>query len=504
MSQLHHNTTLSIYSDPPKFRHNRIICTIGPGTQSVEMLKKLILEGMSVARMNFSHGSYEFHKMTIDNVREAARQLARHVAIALDTKGPEIRTGRMEGGEARLEAGAYVFVTTNREFEAKGTKDKFYIDYENLTNVMKVGSHIFIDDGILNLEVVEKCGDSLRCLVHNTHLLTDRKGCNLPKTDVDLPAVSEKDKADLHFGAENEVDMVFASFIRSADQVRQVRDALVTSKVKEGIAHKIIVISKIENHQGVENIDDIIAMSDGIMVARGDLGVEIPAEKVLTAQKMLISKCNVVGKPVICATQMLESMTFNPRPTRAEVSDVANAVLDGADCVMLSGETAKGKFPVEVVSYMARICCEAQNAQRNTVIFNSIKHLQSIPMTPEEAVCSSAVNTAYEVQAKAIAVLSNSGRSAQLLSKYRPDCPIFCASQLTHICRQLCIVRGTIPVFYDVEALGDDPTRDKRVELCIQSAKEAGCVRAGDLMIAVHADLHTKGYANQSRVIQVS
>jgi pyruvate kinase len=278
----------------------------------------------------------------------------------------------------------------------------------------------------------------------------------------------------------------------------------VTSKVKEGIAHKIIVISKIENHQGVENIDDIIAMSDGIMVARGDLGVEIPAEKVLTAQKMLISKCNVVGKPVICATQMLESMTFNPRPTRAEVSDVANAVLDGADCVMLSGETAKGKFPVEVVSYMARICCEAQNAQRNTVIFNSIKHLQSIPMTPEEAVCSSAVNTAYEVQAKAIAVLSNSGRSAQLLSKYRPDCPIFCASQLTHICRQLCIVRGTIPVFYDVEALGDDPTRDKRVELCIQSAKEAGCVRAGDLMIAVHADLHTKGYANQSRVIQVS
>lgn len=498
LSQLHHNSTLSIYHEPLQFRANRIICTIGPQTQSVDALKQLIKSGMNVARMNFSHGTHEYHKTTIDNVREASAALGAHVAIALDTKGPEIRTGHFVNGEAKLIAGQDIIVTTDKSFAKSGTCEKFFVDYERMVHVVKVGGHIFIDDGVLNLEIVEKLSeDSIKCRVLNNHLLTNQKGCNLPNTEVDLPAVSEKDRSDLKFGADQNVDMIFASFIRNADQVREVRAAL-----GPGSAN-IQVIAKIENHQGVNAIDSIIEESNGIMVARGDLGVEIPAEKVVIAQKMIVSKCNAAGKPVICATQMLESMTNNPRPTRAEVSDVANAVLDGADCVMLSGETAKGKYPNEVVQYMARICCEAQSATRNTVMFNSIKHMQTIPMIPEEAICSSAVNTTFEIEAKALVVLSNTGRSARLLSKYRPDCPIFCASQTREVCRSLTLVRSVVPVFYDTEKLGEDEDREKRVWLCIQHAKEVGLLAVGDLVVAVHADAKTKGFANQSRVVVV-
>mmetsp|Transcript_76905 Transcript_76905/g.89355 ORF Transcript_76905/g.89355 Transcript_76905/m.89355 type:complete len:501 (+) Transcript_76905:64-1566(+) len=498
ISQLHHNSTLSIYHEALPFRANRIICTIGPMTQSVDALKELIKSGMNVARMNFSHGSHEYHQTTINNVREAAAALGTHVAIALDTKGPEIRTGHFENNEAKLVAGQTVLITTDVAFAKKGTSEKFYIDYPKLPQVTRVGGHIFIDDGVLNLEIVEKVDEqTIKCKVLNNHVLTNQKGTNLPNTEVDLPAVSEKDREDLRFGAEQKVDMVFASFIRNADQVREVRTALGAN------ASEIQVIAKIENHQGVNAIDSIIAEVDGIMVARGDLGVEIPAEKVVIAQKMMISKCNIAGKPVICATQMLESMTNNPRPTRAEVSDVANAVFDGADCVMLSGETAKGKYPNEVVQYMARICCEAQNATRNMVMFNSIKHMQCIPMIPEEAICSSAVNTSFEIEAKAIVVLSNTGRSARLLSKYRPDCPILCASQTRQTCRSLTIVRSVIPVYYDTEKLGDDEDREKRVWLCIDHAKEVNLVQPGDLVVAVHADSKTKGFANQARVVVV-
>ena len=500
MSQLQFNTKLTIDRQlDDRFRANRIICTIGPKTQTVEALKELIERGMSVARMNFSHGSYEFHKTTIDIVRQAAKEMNKHIAIALDTKGPEIRTGKFatEGG-VELQAGATVLVTCDKAFELIGDATKFYVDYANLTKVTRVGGHIFIDDGVLNLEIAEKVDAvTLRCLVHNTHQLTNQKGCNLPQANVDLPAVSEKDKADLAFGARENVDMIFASFIRSANQVHEVRQALGEK------ATKILVISKIENHQGVEDIDAIIEASDGIMVARGDLGVEIPAEKVVVAQKLLISKCNVAGKPVICATQMLESMTTNPRPTRAEVSDVANAVLDGADCVMLSGETAKGKYPNEVVSYMAKICLEAQAATRTNVVFHSIKDLQQIPMSPEEAICSSAVNTVIEIEAKALVCLSNTGRSARLLAKYRPACPVICASQSTEICRQLTIVRSVVPVYYDVPTLGDDKDRSRRVQLCMDEGVARGVLKSGDLVVAVHADMFTVGFANQTRVIVV-
>ncbi|EPY20301.1 pyruvate kinase [Strigomonas culicis] len=291
--------------------------------------------------------------------------------------------------------------------------------------------------------------------------------------------------------------MIFASFIRTSEQVKEVRAAL------GGKGRDIMIISKIENHQGVQNIDAIIENSDGIMVARGDLGVEIPAEKVVVAQKILISKCNVAGKPVICATQMLESMTTNPRPTRAEVSDVANAVFNGADCVMLSGETAKGKYPNEVVQYMARICVEAQSATNEYVLFDSIKKLQKIPMSPEEAVCSSAVNSAYEVEAKALIVLSNSGKSARLVAKYRPACPIVCVATRMTTCRQLNITQGVDSVFFDAEKQGDDQDKEGRVSTGINYAKMKGFVSSGNRVVVIHADHKVKGYANQTRIVTV-
>ncbi|KEG11772.1 pyruvate kinase 2 [Trypanosoma grayi] len=499
MSQLAHNIQLSIFEPIANYRANRIVCTIGPSTQSVEALKGLMKSGMSVARMNFSHGSHEYHQATINNVRTAAAELGLHIGIALDTKGPEIRTGLFVGGEAVLNPGDTVFVTTDPAFEKKGTKEKFYVDYPRLATAVRPGGSIYIDDGVLDLKVLSKEDDcTLKCHANNFHRLTDRKGCNLPGCDVDLPAVSAKDREDLKFGVEQGVDIIFASFIRTAEQVQEVRAAL-GEKGKD-----TLVISKIENHQGVQNIDGIIAVSDGIMVARGDLGVEIPAEKVVVAQMMLISKCNVAGKPVICATQMLESMTANPRPTRAEVSDVANAVFNGADCVMLSGETAKGKYPNEVVRYMARICVEAQSATNQFVMFNSIKCMQKIPMSPEEAVCCSAVNSVYEVRAKVLLVLSNSGRSARLTSKYRPDCPIICVTTRMRTCRQLNVTRSVESVFYDAERCGADEDKENRVQLGVESAKKKGYVVPGDIVVAVHADHKVKGYPNQTRIIYVS
>lgn len=499
MSQLEHNISLSISEPVVNYRANRIVCTIGPSTQSVEALKNLMRNGMSVARMNFSHGSHEYHQTTINNVRAAASELGLHVGIALDTKGPEIRTGLFVGGEAILNPGDTVLVTTDPAFETKGTKEKFYVDYPRLATTVRPGNYIYIDDGVLNLKVLSKeDNNTLKCYVNNAHRLTDRKGCNLPGCDVDLPAVSEKDRLDLKFGVEQGVDMIFASFIRTAEQVREVRAAL-GEKGKD-----TLIISKIENHQGVQNIDSIIEASDGIMVARGDLGVEIPAEKVVVAQIILISKCNAIGKPVICATQMLESMTTNPRPTRAEVSDVANAVFNGADCVMLSGETAKGKYPNEVVQCMARICVEAQSATNQVVMFNSIKNMQKIPMSPMEAVCISAVNSVYVVKAKVLLVLSNSGRSARLVSKYRPDCPIICVTTRMRTCRQLTITRSVESVFYDIERLGEDENKEKRVQLGVECAKKKGYVVAGDVMVVVHADHNVKGYPNQTRILYVS
>merc|ERR1719365_74825 len=402
-------------------RLSGIVCTIGPVSRSPEVLLELLENGMNIARMNFSHGTHEYHGGTIANCRIAAKMYKeKHgvdpcLAIALDTKGPEIRTGLLEGDDGRLElelrAGDEIKITTNEEFKEKCTKEVLWLDYKNITKVLTPGKRIYIDDGLISVLAKEIGDDHVIGVVENGGNLGSRKGCNLPGTDTDLPAVSEKDKSDLLFGVEQGVDMIFASFIRDAAGVAEVK-AVLGDKGKN-----IWVIPKIENQQGVKNLDEIIASCEGLMVARGDMGIEIPTEKVFIAQKAMIAKCNRAGKPIICATQMLESMVKKPRPTRAEASDVANAILDGADCVMLSGETAKGDYPATCVKTMAKISKEAESCVWNERFFEDLMRAEGnsgYDSTHTTAICS--VLSSYKCRASAIVVLTTSGRTAHVVS----------------------------------------------------------------------------------------
>eukprot|EP00756_Hemistasia_phaeocysticola_P016185 Hpha_TRINITY_DN15461_c1_g4::TRINITY_DN15461_c1_g4_i1::g.173681::m.173681/K00873/PK, pyk; pyruvate kinase len=494
---LEHNTELDIYKDAKYWEPAvGIIGTIGPVSQSVEELMTLMQAGLTVVRMNFSHGSHEFHGATIANAREAAKRLDRTIAIALDTKGPEIRTGFIpDGGELDLPMGHHIRVTTNEAYKEKCSMEHLYVDYKNIVKVMKVGQEVFVDDGLLSLKVLAVGSDYLDTEVSNPSKISSKRGVNLPLVEVDLPAVSDKDKEDLRFAAAQKVDMIFASFIRKASQVKEVREVL-----KAAGGGNIKIISKIENHEGVQNFDSILQETDGVMVARGDLGTEIPIEKVFVAQKMMCSKCNLAGKPVIVATQMLESMIKNPRPTRAEASDVANAVLDGADMVMLSGETAKGDFRVNCVKIMRKICAEAQAAAWEESRFESVKALRTLPIDPEESVACGAVNSAWELQAKALIVLTTSGSTARLLSKYRAPCPILCVTKNEVTARQLLLHRGCHSV------TTKDADREARVSAGVEYAKRESLASKDDRVVVVHADQKTAkggGYANQVRIVVI-
>ncbi|KAI7858784.1 pyruvate kinase [Circinella umbellata] len=395
--------------------------------------------------MNFSHGTHEYHKSVIDNTRQSVEMYpGRPVAIALDNKGPEIRTGTMKNGDdIPISMGHDMVFTVDDSYKDKCDDKVMYIDYKNLPKVIRPGRRIYIDDGVMTFEVLEINNDvEIKVRACNNGKLSSHKGVNLPGTDVDLPALSEKDKQDLLFGVENKVDMIFASFVRKGQDIVDIRQVLGS----EG--KHIKIIAKIENHQGVHNFDEILKETDGVMVARGDMGIEIPLERVFIAQKMMITKCNLAGKPVICATQMLESMTTNPRPTRAEVSDVSNAVLDGADCVMLSGETAKGNYPVDSVRTMHDICVLAESVLCYPAIFNEIRQLTVLPTETPETVACAAVSAAHEQSAGAIIVLTTSGNSARLVSKYRPHAPIIVVTRNPMTARQVHLYRGCIPFHY--------------------------------------------------------
>ena len=492
---LEHSTQLDIYSAPAAVRATSIICTIGPKTKAPEVLTELRKCGLSIVRMNFSHGSYEYHGEVIDAARKSVVDSpldGRLVAIALDTKGPEIRTGTtVGGGNVELVAGSKLTVTTDPAKKEECSASLIYMDYANLPKVMSVGGIIFVDDGLLELKVesIDVGAGTMECEVMNTGMLGSKKGCNLPDVDVDLPALSEKDKADLAFGVSKNVDMIFASFIRKASDVREVRKCLVDADPY--IGKRIRIISKIENHEGMRNFDEILVETDGVMVARGDLGIEIPTSKVFLAQKMMIAKCNMAGKPVICATQMLESMTFNPRPTRAEASDVANAVLDGADCVMLSGETAKGSYPKEAVSTMAQVCLEAEAAIFYKAMASDIDLVQPMPTDMADSIANACVNAATHHEAVLIITLTSTGTSPRLISKYRPRCPIMVIARDPNIGAACNLHRGCIPFHYPVPkpATTGEVALDveERFAFAIKVATEQGLCKVGDTVCLAFA-----------------
>ncbi|KAI6192766.1 hypothetical protein M3Y94_01318600 [Aphelenchoides besseyi] len=501
-TNLEHLCRLDIREPPHSVRKTGIICTIGPACRSVEMLQKMIVNGLNIARMNFSHGSHEYHAETIKNVREAAKSFSepRIVAIALDTKGPEIRTGLLTGGgsaEIELKKNEKIRLSTDKKFEESGTVENLYVDYANITKVCSVGSRVFIDDGLISLIVDQVADDALTCTVENGGMLGSRKGVNLPGTPVDLPAVSEKDIKDLQFGVEQDVDMIFASFIRNAEGVRTIR------KVLGDKGKHIKIISKIENQEGVDNSDEIIAESDGVMVARGDLGIEIPAEKVFLAQKMLISKCNRAGKSVICATQMLESMVHKPRPTRAEGSDVANAVLDGADCVMLSGETAKGEYPIETLKIMHYICKEAESAVFHSKFVEELLKITPKPTDTAHTIAIAATSAAVSCHASAIILLTTTGRSAELCSRYKPPVPIIAISRDVRTARHLHLYRGVFPLHYSKQDREPDWPKDvdARISYGVNIGKERGFIHSGDNLILITGWREGAGYTNTVRLI---
>ncbi|WP_082680592.1 pyruvate kinase PykF [Oceanivirga salmonicida] len=416
-----------------KIKMTKIVCTIGPKSEKPEVLKELVLNGMNVMRLNFSHGDFEEHGGRIKTIRKISEETGKFVAILLDTKGPEIRTGSFAEGDIKYELKQDDKITLTSDYEFKGNKDKISISYPNMTKDLKPGNTILLDDGLIGLEVLEIKGEEIFCRVKNSGMLGQKKGVNLPGVSVSLPALAEKDIEDLKFGCKVGVDYVAASFIRKVSDVATVRKVL-----DENGGENIKIISKIENQEGIDNFDEILELSDGIMVARGDLGVEVPTERVPFYQKMMIKKCNKAGKPVITATQMLDSMQKNPRPTRAEAGDVANAILDGTDAVMLSGETANGKYPVEAVRTMANISAETDKFGVKKKISSTEVAVASIT----EAISKSAVYSGESLDAKLIICWTKTGRAAKMLRKYNPKMPIIALTDNEQTGRQLALIRG--------------------------------------------------------------
>lgn len=451
-------------------RKTKIVCTIGPASETTEKLVEILEAGMNVARLNFSHGDFDEHGVRINNIREAAKKTEKNVAILLDTKGPEIRTHTMENGAIELQKGSEVIISME---EVVGTTDKFSVTYEGLLDDVHVGSKILLDDGLIGLEVIEinQSKKELKTKILNSGTLKNKKGVNVPGVSVNLPGITEKDAKDIVFGIEQGVDFIAASFVRRASDVLEIRELL-----EEHSAGHIHIIPKIENQEGVDNIDAILEVSDGLMVARGDLGVEIPAEEVPLVQKELIKKCNALGKPVITATQMLDSMQRNPRPTRAEASDVANAIFDGTDAIMLSGETAAGVYPVEAVQTMHSIASRTETAlaYRETLARRS----KQSGTTITDAIGQSVVHTALNLDVSAIVAPTESGHTARMISKYRPKAPIIAVTFNDSVTRKLSLVWGVYP------KLGQQAnSTDEMLDIAVQEALNSTIIKHGDLIV---------------------
>lgn len=470
-------------------RKTKIVCTIGPSSESLENIKKLIMAGMNVARLNFSHGDYEEHGNRIKKIRQASAELGKSIAILLDTKGPEIRTGKLKEEPIELVQDEFITLTTE---EILGDKNRISITYKDLPGDVEVGSTILIDDGLIGLTVVDIQGTEIKCRIVNGGTIKSKKGVNVPGVNISLPGITEKDANDIKFGIEQGIDFIAASFVRKASDVLEIRQLL-----EQHNATHIQIISKIENQQGVDNLDEILEVSDGLMVARGDLGVEIPAEDVPLVQKRMIEKCNRVGKPVITATQMLDSMQRNPRPTRAEASDVANAIFDGTDAIMLSGETAAGKYPVESVLTMSRIAEKAESALEYREIFLKQSNAQQTTVT--EAISQAVANSALELNAKAIITSTETGYTARMVSKYRPKAPIIAVTTEDQTLRRLALNWGVTPVKGDIAS-----TTDEMFDKAMKGGLDSGLVKEGDLVvITAGVPLGRSGSTNLVKIGQI-
>ncbi|KYG32197.1 pyruvate kinase [Alkalihalobacillus trypoxylicola] len=450
-------------------RKTKIVCTIGPASESIDKLVSLMEAGMNVARLNFSHGDFEEHGARIVNIRKASEMTGKTVAILLDTKGPEIRTQTLENGVAELKAGQQLVISMT---EVVGNSEKISITYPELVHDVKVGSKILLDDGLIELEVAEILESAIVTKVLNSGVLKNKKGVNVPNVSVNLPGITDKDAADIKFGIEQNVDFVAASFVRRAADVLQIRELLESNN-----GSHVKIIPKIENQEGVDNIDEILQVSDGLMVARGDLGVEIPVEEVPLVQKMLIKKCNAEAKPVITATQMLDSMQRNPRPTRAEASDVANAIFDGTDAIMLSGETAAGDYPIDAVKTMDKIAARTEKSLNYKAILSK-KTKEEEAATTTSAIGQSVVHTASNLNSPFILSATESGYTAHIVSKYRPKADIIAVTSNEHIVRQLSLAWGVYPV------LGEKAqSTDHMLETTVEAALKTGVIKQGERVV---------------------
>ncbi len=449
-------------------RKTKIVCTLGPASESEEVIRQLIESGMNVARINFSHGTHEEHQKKLDILFRLREEMKAPVAALLDTKGPEIRLGTFANSRETLEAGDRFTLTTET---MEGTKEKASITFAGLPGDVKAGDAILIDDGLIEMCVDSVEGCEIHCTVLNGGEVSNRKGINVPNVSLSMPYISERDKADILFGIKAGFDFIAASFVRNAQDVQQLRDLL-----KENGGEQIKIISKIENAEGVNNIDEITRVSDGIMVARGDMGVEIPFEKVPRIQKDIIKKVYYSGKMVITATQMLESMTENPRPTRAEATDVANAIYDGTSAIMLSGETAAGKYPVEAVRTMAKIAIETENDIDYNGRFHRFEE-QSI-RNVANAISHATCTTAYDLEASAIITVTESGQTARMISKYRPEMPIVGCTVNKKVYYQLALSWGVTPILCQVQN-----DADALFNHAVERAKEEKLISDGNLVV---------------------
>ena len=450
-------------------RKTKIICTLGPAVDDEEMIRKLILAGMNAARFNFSHGTHESHLAQLTKLKRVRDELGIPVAAIMDTKGPEIRIKTFKDGRIELKKDDTFTLTTA---ECEGDASRVSVTYANLHNEVAPGNHILVDDGLIDLLVQEIKGQEIVCVVENGGPLSNNKSINIPNVHILLPSLTEKDKEDLKFAVENDFDFIAASFVRKASDVEDIRAWL-----DECGGEKIRIISKIENREGVDNLEEIIQASDGVMVARGDLGVEIPAQEVPILQKKMIKATTMAGKPVITATQMLDSMIRNPRPTRAEVSDVANAVFDGTSCVMLSGETASGKYPIEAVEAMVSTVKAAESAINYWGRFRE-HSLEPGVSTINDAITHTCCMTAMDLNATAILAPTESGYTAKVISRFRPACPIVAVCQSEKVRRQLAIswgVHSYLTGFVD--------STDRLFSMSVEVARKEGAVKCGDTVV---------------------